>query len=337
MHHAALAPRALLPGAARRRSFYAAAVESFLATSSWNRLWGERDRTLPHDRAQQPVPRPRGSPASRSPAASCSGSAGSGRAARRSPSLALGLAAVLVALGPEVRAFGRSLGPGPFALLRELVPVFQMIRVTSRAGVFLALPLAMLAAKALAALRLRACRDGAGHGPRPGRDPHRSHSHARVDARSSTRGASRRRSTAGSPTSRAGARGRTCPCSTSTAWSAGRVPREHLHGVLDAPLEAARQRLRGHRARALREAARAGARLPVARAPRPPCGRSASATSSCTAGATGRSSGRASRAAFPTSRTTCGRGVLRRRHGLRAHRPARLAPPRRIERSRAAC
>jgi len=34
------------------------------------------------------------------------------------------------------------------------VPVFQMIRVTSRAGVYLALPLAVLAAKGLGALRL---------------------------------------------------------------------------------------------------------------------------------------------------------------------------------------
>ena len=56
------------------------------------------------------------------------------------------LAAALVALGPRVRAFGHDLGPGPWALLRDAVPLFQMIRVTSRAGVFVALPLAMLAA-----------------------------------------------------------------------------------------------------------------------------------------------------------------------------------------------
>ncbi len=67
----------------------------------------------------------------------------------------LGLAALLVALGPRLRAFGLDLGPAPFGLLREVIPVFQMIRVTSRAGIFLALPLAMLAALALTRLRPR--------------------------------------------------------------------------------------------------------------------------------------------------------------------------------------
>jgi hypothetical protein len=65
------------------------------------------------------------------------------------------LAAVVVALGPRVRAFGHDLGPGPWALLRDAIPLFQMIRVTSRAGVFLALPLTMLAAMALTKLEPR--------------------------------------------------------------------------------------------------------------------------------------------------------------------------------------
>jgi hypothetical protein len=65
------------------------------------------------------------------------------------------LGAALVALGPRVRAFSHDLGPGPWALLREAIPVFRMIRVTSRAGVFLALPLTMLAAMALARLKPR--------------------------------------------------------------------------------------------------------------------------------------------------------------------------------------
>ena len=68
----------------------------------------------------------------------------------------MAFAAVLVAMGPELRGFGHSFGPGPWAFLRDTVPVFQMIRVTSRAGVFLALPLAMLAAMALSLLRPRA-------------------------------------------------------------------------------------------------------------------------------------------------------------------------------------
>ena len=61
-----------------------------------------------------------------------------------------------MALGPRVRAFGHDLGPGPWGLLRDTVPVFQMIRVTSRAGVFLALPLTMLAAMALDAAQAEA-------------------------------------------------------------------------------------------------------------------------------------------------------------------------------------
>jgi hypothetical protein len=68
---------------------------------------------------------------------------------------ALLLAGALVALGPRVRAFGYDLGPGPWAFLRDTIPLFRMIRVTSRAGVFLALPLTMLAAMALARLRPR--------------------------------------------------------------------------------------------------------------------------------------------------------------------------------------
>ena len=67
----------------------------------------------------------------------------------------MALLAILVALGPRVRLFGADLGPGPFGFLREAIPVFKMIRVTSRAGAFLALPLAMLAAKALAGWRPR--------------------------------------------------------------------------------------------------------------------------------------------------------------------------------------
>jgi hypothetical protein len=66
----------------------------------------------------------------------------------------LALAATLVCLGPEIRLFGQTLAPGPMALLREL-PVFRMIRVSSRAGIFVALPLVLLAAKALGALALR--------------------------------------------------------------------------------------------------------------------------------------------------------------------------------------
>jgi hypothetical protein len=65
------------------------------------------------------------------------------------------VATMLVVLGPEVRLLGRTIVAGPFGILREAIPAFQMIRVPSRAGAFLALAVVMLAAKAVAALRLR--------------------------------------------------------------------------------------------------------------------------------------------------------------------------------------
>lgn len=65
---------------------------------------------------------------------------------------ALAACAVLVALGPEVQAFGRPLFQGPFAALREF-EVFRMIRVPARASVFLALGLSMLAGFGLDRLR----------------------------------------------------------------------------------------------------------------------------------------------------------------------------------------
>jgi hypothetical protein len=64
------------------------------------------------------------------------------------------LGAAAVALGPEVRLGQRTLGPGPFAWVRETLPMFQSIRVTSRAGIYLALPLSMLAGLGLQRLRL---------------------------------------------------------------------------------------------------------------------------------------------------------------------------------------
>jgi hypothetical protein len=64
-------------------------------------------------------------------------------------------AAVLVALGPEVRWMGHALFPGPFGLARDAIPLLRMIRVTSRAGIFLALSLALLAALTLARRQAR--------------------------------------------------------------------------------------------------------------------------------------------------------------------------------------
>ena len=150
MHQKALAPEHYSRGT-EETVLYSAAVESFLSTSSWNRVYGEvadAFRTV--------------GPNNLFPGLMVPGLVLAGvvalRRSRERPSreaVALGvllLTTALVALGPRVRAFGHDLGPGPWGLLRDTVPVFQMIRVTSRAGVFLALPLTMLAAMALGRL-----------------------------------------------------------------------------------------------------------------------------------------------------------------------------------------
>jgi len=145
LHHAALTPLHYTRGPAETAQF-SAAVESFLATSSWNRVWGELTAAFRTTYSNNLFP------GLVLPASVLAGAVLSRREGRRPSREALALAllavaAAAVALGPEVRFFGRDLGPGPFALAR-LVPVFRMIRVPSRAGAFIALALAMLAAMA---------------------------------------------------------------------------------------------------------------------------------------------------------------------------------------------
>ena len=153
MHQKALAPESYARGT-EETILYSAPVESFLATSSWNRVYGEATDAF---RASGPNNL---FPGLVVPGLAVAGALALRRRGER-PSreawalLALLVAASLVALGPRVRAFGVDLGPGPWALLREALPVFQMIRVTSRAGVFVALPLVMLAALALEKLKPR--------------------------------------------------------------------------------------------------------------------------------------------------------------------------------------
>jgi hypothetical protein len=146
LHRAALAPLGYARGT-EETVLYSAALETFLAVSARNRLWGDATagfRGLANDLFPGVVV----------PALIVLGAWRVRRTGRRPGRHAVALAvaaaaAALVALGPEVRAFGRSLGPGPFDLLRDAVPLFRMIRVTSRAGAYIALPLAVLAARAL--------------------------------------------------------------------------------------------------------------------------------------------------------------------------------------------
>lgn len=151
LHRAALGPENYVRGA-EETILYSAPLESFLATSSWNRLYGEITDPF------RVVGPNNLFPGLVLPGLVVLGVFVLARRRQRPSRVAIALAVMavlgaLVALGPEIRLFGRVLGPGPFALAREWVPVFRMIRVTSRAGVFIALPLALLAARALAALR----------------------------------------------------------------------------------------------------------------------------------------------------------------------------------------
>ena len=263
MHQKALEPERYAR-ATEETVLYAAPLESFLATNSWNRIYGEATDPF---RASGPNNL---FPGLVVPGLVLAGAIALRRRGER-PSreawalFALIVAAALVALGPRIRAFGADLGPGPWALLRDTFPVFQMIRVTSRAGVFLALPLAMLAALALERLKLKGATlvalgllamvetliapipmpewskiiDTRREPPpvyrwlaeQPGRDPVVQPADAR----------------------------------RLRARAAPRVPREHLHGLLDAPLESARERIRRYRAETLRPAAKPPALLPIRR------------------------------------------------------------------------
>jgi hypothetical protein len=150
LHRAALDPLGYVRGA-HETAVYSAALESFVATSSWNWIYGEVTSVFRTSQGNNLFP------GLVLPFLALSGAYLCWKA-RRWPSrealalVALALAAALLALGPEVRVLGRPVVPGPFALAREL-PIFRMIRVPSRAGAFIALALAMLAARALSRWR----------------------------------------------------------------------------------------------------------------------------------------------------------------------------------------
>jgi hypothetical protein len=152
LHRAALEPLGYVRGPEETATF-SAAVESFLATSSWNHVGGEVTAPFRTTYSNNLFP------GLALPLLALAGGALRWRTGRR-PSreawalVVMALATIGVALGPEVRFLGHDLFPGPFALAREL-PLFRMIRVPSRAGIFLVLPLAMVAAKTLTMWRPR--------------------------------------------------------------------------------------------------------------------------------------------------------------------------------------
>ncbi len=146
LHRAALQPLGYARGTGET-ALYSASLETFFAAAARNHVWGDLTagfRGYGNDLFPGLV----------LPALVVLGAVQL-RRARRRPSrdavalAVMALAAGVVALGPEVRAFGRTLCPGPFELLRDALPLFRMIRVPSRAGAYIALPLAVLAAKAV--------------------------------------------------------------------------------------------------------------------------------------------------------------------------------------------
>lgn len=72
--------------------------------------------------------------------------------------VALAVVFVVLSLGRDVSAFGVRLGPGPYRLLYDFVPAFQLVRIPERLGLVAMLFLALLAARGIALLRARAPR-----------------------------------------------------------------------------------------------------------------------------------------------------------------------------------
>ena len=143
----ALGPLAFVRSTADTLKF-AASIETFFAANRWNRVWGEWTENF------------RGDPSNLFPGLVVFVLAAwasvrwwrDGKAPGRrfvAALVVLGFGAALFALGPEIRFRGTSWGPGPYALLRDHIPVYSNIRATSRAGIFLAFALAVLAGHAL--------------------------------------------------------------------------------------------------------------------------------------------------------------------------------------------
>ena len=154
----ALSSAALRPLAFERSAAdtlkYAASIETFFAASVWNRVWGGVTEPFRGD----PVNLFAGVVVLALSFAGLLIARVDGDAGRRRFAWALALlafAAAALSLGSKVRFLGTTLFPGPFALLREVAPIFENIRVTSRAGIFFGFGLAVLAGFAIQRIRER--------------------------------------------------------------------------------------------------------------------------------------------------------------------------------------
>jgi hypothetical protein len=227
LHRAALDPERYARGEGETR-LYSASLETFLAAPWWSWLYGDLTARF----------RGAGNELFLGIAVLLPIAIGAWQLSRerRRPSreavalLVMALAAALVALGPEIRVGEMRLGPGPYGWLRDAIPLFQKIRVPARAGVFLALAASMLAAKVWARWEKRpwilALCGAAVVADSLGLARPTLEGVAVVDSRHQR------------------------------AALPARVSREHLHDPFHAALEAPRQRIRGHRARALSTDAR---------------------------------------------------------------------------------
>lgn len=145
LHRAAFAPHAFTRSQTET-THYSAGLHSFLATSSLNRLYGDVTGRF-RDDANALFP-------GLVPVGLVLAAAALAWRERRWPSREVGALACLmvagacVALGPEVRWGETTLLPGPVAVVRAVLPMFTQVRAYSRAGIYVALGLALLAALA---------------------------------------------------------------------------------------------------------------------------------------------------------------------------------------------
>lgn len=143
LHNAALSQIDYERGSAEA-AYFSVPAQSFLATHSSNRVWGSLTEPFRTETEASLFP---------GALVVCLAAFGLFTHTReRSDTVRalwgialLSVIAFAVALGPEIRFFGNTLGPGPAAALRSF-DTFRMIRVFARAGVFMIAGLSLLAA-----------------------------------------------------------------------------------------------------------------------------------------------------------------------------------------------